>query len=164
MFRNALGRSALADHLFSRLAPAFWYPEEAALYNEIENQPLEVTCRLLTRLKQKADASQTRMMVFLQHAGELVLEEPAAVDDMRLLSECTQKAGIQVVDQFVPLQALTKGNPDLVALYYTPDGAEFGHMTSKGNEHAAQLLASALRADPPQIAMPPHGPKEALRH
>jgi hypothetical protein len=75
----------------------------------------------------------------------LILEEPAAGSDMTKVAECGRAAGIQVVDQFAPLQALTRGDRDLVALHYSVEDGEFGHMTSKGNEHAAQLLAGALK-------------------
>ena len=150
--RAVLGYSALSHHLFSRLAPQFWYPAEASLYEEVANQPIDITCKLLARLKQQTDEKQVRLLVFLQYGGELVLEEPVILNDMKQITECAQKAGIHVIDQFAPLKALTHGNPELVALYYSLDGEEFGHMTSKGNEHAAQLLAGVLKE---QVTQPP---------
>jgi hypothetical protein len=150
--RAVLGYSALSHYLFSRLAPQFWYPTEASLYEEVENQPIDITCKLLARLKQQTDEKQVRLLVFLQYGGELVLEEPVILNDMKQITECAQKAGIHVIDQFAPLKALTHGNPELVALYYSLDGEEFGHMTSKGNEHAAQLLAGVLKE---QVTQPP---------
>jgi hypothetical protein len=157
--RAVLGYSALSNHLFSRLTPAFWYPQQASLYEEVTNDPVDITCKLLGRLKRQTDDNQIRLLLFLQYAGELVLEEPVIVQDMQKITDCSRAAGIQVLDQFAPLQALTRNNPDLVALYYTLDDEEFGHMTSKGNEHAAQLLAGALKeAPPPQgqgVAAPP---------
>ena len=158
--RAVLGYSALSHHLFSRLAPAFWYPAEASLYKEVENQPIDITCKLLARLKQQTDEKQVRFLLFLQYGGELVLEEPVILNDMKTITECAQKAGIQVIDQFAPLKAVTRGDPALVMLYYSLHDEEFGHMTSKGNEHAAQLLASALseQAAPPQSsALPEQG-------
>jgi hypothetical protein len=153
VLRAVLGYSALSNLVFSRLTPGFWYPTGGSLFKEVENDPVDITCKLLARLKQRADDNQIRVLLFLQYGGELVLEEPVILPDMKKITECSQKAGIQVVDQFAPLQAQTRGNPDLVALYFTLDGkGEFGHMTSKGNEHAAQLLAGALNevASPPQ--------------
>jgi hypothetical protein len=45
----------------------------------------------------------------------------------------------------------------LVALYYLLEDEEYGHMTPKGNEHAAQLLAAALKqaTPPPQSSALP---------
>jgi hypothetical protein len=157
--RAVLGHSALSDHLFSRLTPEFWYPT-GAVYEEVQNDPVDITCKLLARLKRRADDDQIRFLLFLQYGGDLVLREPAIVTDMQKITECSHKVGIQVVDQFAPLKALTHGNSELVALYYTPDGQEFGHMTSQGNQHAAQLLAGALKeqAAPPQSsALPEEG-------
>lgn len=143
--RGVLGYSFLANHLISRLAPKFWYPTEASVYTEVENDALDVTCRLLDRLKRQTSDKKIRLLLFLQYGGELVLEEPAIVEDMRGVTDCAQKLGIQIVDQFAPLKALTNGNPDKVAEYFVLHGEEFGHMSSKGNEHAAQLLADAIR-------------------
>ncbi len=142
--RSVLGYSFLANHLMSRLAPKFWYPSEASVYEEVENNPIDVTCRLLQRLKNKTDQEKIRLLLFLQYGGELVLEEPAIVDDMRVVADCAQKYGIEIVDQFAPLKKLTGGNPHAVAEYYVLHGEEFGHMSSKGNEHAANLLLEAI--------------------
>jgi hypothetical protein len=155
--RTVLGYSALSNHLLSRLAPGFWYPT-ASLYVGVQNDPIDITCKLLARLKKQADDKQIRFLLFLQYSGELVLEEPVIVPHMQKITKCSREAGIQVVDQFAPLQALTRGEPDLIAQYYVPENGDFGHMTSKGNEHAAQLLAAALKgqtAPPPQDAASP---------
>jgi hypothetical protein len=140
-----LGYSALSHHVFSRLTPAFWYPQQASVYREVANEPLKIICRLLEKTKQMSDDRDVRLLLFLQYAGEFVLEEPGIIPDMEHVTRCAQKAGIQVVDQFAPLKALTKGDADLVDEYYVVEGEEFVHMSSKGNRHAAQLLADALR-------------------
>ncbi|MGF1619687.1 MAG: SGNH/GDSL hydrolase family protein [Rhodomicrobiaceae bacterium] len=146
--RSVLGYSALGDHLFSRLTPSFWYPQQAAAYREIENEPLKIICRLLEKTKNLSEAQDVRLLVFLQYAGDLVLEEPGIIDDMKHITKCAQETGIQVVDQFASLKALTKGDVDLVAEYYVVDqNEEYGHMSPKGNHHAAQLLAEALDND-----------------
>lgn len=156
--RSILGYSALADHLASRAAPRFWHPSEASVFKQVDNDPREITCLLLQRLKRRTDETKIRLLVFTQYSGERVLAGTDISPDMRSVTECAQKAGIQVVDQFAPLQALIRGNPDLLATYYNRyhDG-EFGHMFSKGNEHAAQLLAQALRVEPeaPGAALEP---------
>jgi len=72
---------------------------------------------------------------------------------MKKITECAQKVGIQVVDQFVPLKALTRSNPDLVARDYNLNEEEFDQMTPNGNEHAAQVLAAVLK----EQASPGHG-------
>jgi hypothetical protein len=148
--RSVLSYSALSDHLFSRLAPAFWYPHMAANYKEVENQPLQIICRLLDKTKRLTEEKNIRMILFMQYAGELVLEETSIIPDMQTLTDCAQKLGIQVVDQFKPLRELTHGDMDLVAQYYAVQGEEYGHMVTKGNQHAAQLLADAL-SKPPEV-------------
>ena len=145
LVRTMLSYSLLANHLLSRLTPKFWYPNEAQVYKWVETDPFAVTCKLLERLKKQTDQKSVRLMLFLQYGGELVLEEPEAIEDMRYLGDCARKVQISVVDQFASLKALTQGKPDLVGQYYAVEGNEYGHMTSKGNEQAAQLLAKALQ-------------------
>jgi len=142
--RDVLGYSALSDHLLSRLAPSFWYPKQAETYQEVDNEPLEVICRLLQRTKAETDKESIRLILFMQYAGELVLEEPEIIPDMKAVTQCAEAAGIEVVDQFQPLKTLTQGDPDKVAEYYVVSNDEYGHMSSKGNQHAARLLAQAL--------------------
>ncbi len=143
--RKALGYSLLADHLLSRLAPKFWYPAEASVYREVINNPVDITCRLLKRLKRMTDTRKIQLLLFLQYGGELVLEEPEIVYDMRDVTLCARESEIEVVDQFAPLKALTNSNPVAVAEYYVLHNGEFGHMSSKGNDHAASLLAEAIK-------------------
>ncbi|NJM35976.1 MAG: hypothetical protein HC850_16260 [Rhodomicrobium sp.] len=149
--RSVLGHSALADHLLSRLAPKFWYPREADVYAEVENDAIAVTCLLLERLKQTADKGQVRLLLFLQYGGDAVLKETGIGEDMQLVGDCAKAAGIEVADQFQSLKALTQGNADRVAEYYVFEDGEYGHMTSKGNAHAAALLAETLRREPPPL-------------
>jgi hypothetical protein len=158
LFRNVLSYSVLADQLLSRLTPAFWYPNEASVYKWVQTDPFAVTCKLLERVKRQADENGVRVLLFLQYAGDLVLEEPEAIEDMRYLGDCAQKVQIQVVDHFAPLKAVTQGKAELVAQYYAVQGNEFGHMSSKGNEHAAQVLAKALQETKPVPAASPSDP------
>jgi lysophospholipase L1-like esterase len=144
--RDALSYSALADHLLSRLTPRFWYPRQASVYEAVDNDPVEVTCKLLKRLKNQTDLKNIRLLLFLQHDGERVLEEDKILPEMRNVTSCAQETGIQVVDQFASLKSVTDGDPDIVGQYYVIEDNEYGHMSSKGNEHAAQLLAAALRS------------------
>jgi hypothetical protein len=60
---------------------------------------------------------------------------------------CAAAAGIRVVDQFEWLRPLALEVPERIAEYYVGmyNGSVYGHMTAKGNQHAAELLYAALQ-------------------
>src|SRR5207248_1097961 len=72
--REALGYSAFADYLLSRLNPNFWHGEGAYdLYQKSGADEVAVTCALLERLKKRADQDGIRVMLFLQYYATLIL-------------------------------------------------------------------------------------------
>jgi hypothetical protein len=86
------------------------------------------------------------MALFMQHQAALVLDGDVSSPDAQHVVACAAAAGIRVVDQFPPLRAIARAQPQALAEYYNVNEGELvGHMTAKGNEHAAAMLASALR-------------------
>jgi len=144
--REALGYSAFADYLFSRLNPNFWHGEGAYdLYQKSGADEVAVTCALLERLKRRADQDGIRMMLFLQYYATLILGSDRPGPHSQAVAACAQHMGIRVVDQFASLRAIVAPNPDLIHDYYWFFDGVFAHMTAKGNQHAADLIHAALR-------------------
>ena len=143
--REILGYSAALDFVMARLRPNFWHGSEGDdLYNKIDINEAAVTCALLQRLKAQADKDTIKMMVFLQYEASLIVASDWVSPNPRLVAACSQAAGIRVVDQFASLREIVRGNPKSISDYYWDHGVVFGHMTAKGNAHAASLLAPAL--------------------
>src|SRR5690606_32145635 len=67
--RNVFGYSALANYLFGRLAYFYWYGPEQQVVTRVhtDDVAVEITCKLLARVKTKADASGIRTLLFLQY-------------------------------------------------------------------------------------------------
>lgn len=145
MLRTPLGYSALADHLLSRLTPNYWYGKDNVQFHKISNDVVGVTCALLARVKRQADQSNTRMLLFMQYYAAIIVENEKPTENAQRVMACAAAANIEVVDQFGPLRAAAAGDPNAVWSYYITKGEMFTHMTSKGNEHAAELLAKAVR-------------------
>jgi hypothetical protein len=142
--RDALGYSAAVDFLMARLAPGYWYTGSNIRYRKVDIDPVAITCALLDGLKKRVDADGIRMLLFMQHNEYLILGGDQPSENARRVLACAQAAGIQVVDQFASLRAIAVANPIEFRNYYILDSRGFGHMTEKGNEHAARLLAPAL--------------------
>jgi hypothetical protein len=77
-----------------------------------------------------------------------MIESDRPTENAQKVMACARGAGIQVVDQFESLRAIAAGNPNALWSYYVSKDHIYTHMTSKGNRHAAELLAKALAAAP----------------
>jgi hypothetical protein len=151
--REALGYSAFADYLLSRLNPNFWHGEGAYdLYQKSGADEVAVTCALLERLKKRADQDGIRMMLFLQYYATLILGADRPGPHSQAVAACAQRMDIRVVDQFASLRAIVAPNPAVIHDYYWFYDGVFGHMTAKGNQHAADLVYAALSDWLPEIA------------
>jgi hypothetical protein len=144
--RQALGYSAFADYLLSRLNPNFWHGDGAHdLYQKSGADEVAVTCALLKRLKSRADQDGIHVMLVLQYYATLILWSDRPGPHSQAVGACAQDMGIRVVDQFASLRAIVAPNPDAIHDYYWFFDGVFAHMTAKGNEHAADLIHAALR-------------------
>jgi hypothetical protein len=155
--REALGYSAFADYLLSRLNPNFWHGDPGRdLYQKSGADEVTVTCALLKRLKSRADQDGVHVMLILQYYATLILESDRPGPHSQAVAACARDMGIRVVDQFASLHAIVAaGGPTIIRDYYWPYGDIFGHMTAKGNAHAANLIYAALRDWLPGISDAP---------
>jgi hypothetical protein len=144
--RGVLEYSAFADFLLARLTPNYWYSEGTdGVYRRIEVDGAKITCALLARLKAQVDKDGIRTLLLMQHDASLVLAADQSSENARRVVACAQAVGIQVVDQFQSLRDVLRVNPNAAREYYhVHEGGVFGHMTTKGNEHAAKLVDAAL--------------------
>jgi len=142
--RDILGYSAILDVVLNRLAPTYWYGRGVQpVMQRVDNDPVDVTCALLQRLKRRADAGAIRLLLFLQHALQTITEKEGPSEDARKVEACATAIGIEVVDQFAGLRAIAVANRDALPHLYVKSDAHWP-MSSKGNRHAAELLALAL--------------------
>jgi hypothetical protein len=155
--REALGYSAFADYLLSRLNPNFWHGDpDRDLYQRSGVDEVDITCALLERLKTRADQDGVHMMLFLQYYATRILESDRPGPYSQAVAECARYIGIRVVDQFASLHSIVAaGGPAIIRDYYFFNNGIFGHMTAKGNEHAANLIEPALRDWLPVISDAP---------
>jgi hypothetical protein len=139
----ALGYSALADRVMGAVAPLSWYASSQKFVGA-PNDPIEVTCRLLQRLKTGTDATGVRTLLVMQYGASIVRSRDRIPDDAAAVITCAGAMGIQVVDEFESLRAVFQQNAERLRDYYVMTGEQYGHMSAHGNEHIARLVAAAL--------------------
>jgi hypothetical protein len=146
--RDVLGYSAAADHVLARVAPGYWYSEGQGDYRLAGNDSVAVTCALLGRLKRQTDAQGIRLLLFMQYYAWFVYAADLRPPDASRVLDCARAQGIETVDHFASLRRIAVSGPRALADYYMTHGDLHTHMNARGNQHAAELLARAIRHEP----------------
>ena len=132
-----------------RLGLSDWWRRVSVSYVRVDNDPVEVSCLLLARLKAVADKRGTRMIFLMQYPGSPKHDAIARQSHPRKVLECASAAGIQTIDLWDDLVAVYKGSyEEYKGLWASFDGTNFGHMSSAGNRLVAQKLAARLVEKP----------------
>jgi hypothetical protein len=72
--REPLGHFAVIDRFMAALFADFWFSADGNSFVTVSTDEVGVTCRLLQRLKQKADADDVRLVLYLQYGGSEVVD------------------------------------------------------------------------------------------
>jgi hypothetical protein len=150
-----MSRSLVVDRLMATNYPEIWHAAVGQSFRRIDNDDVDVTCALLARVKQAADAASTRMLLLMQYGGGRIRVADAPPGDSLMVEECARSAGIQVVDEFATLKAIWRQDTAAFKKLYMvrPDGQTLGHMSAAGNAQIAMLLAHTILR-PPELAEP----------
>lgn len=143
--REVFGYSAAIDYLMSRLEPNYWYSIGSQwIYRKVAVDETAVSCALLRQLKARTETEGVRLLLFMQYYAINIVGDHRPRNSPRVIA-CAEAANIRVVDHFDSLRAIEGPKQNAMAEFYYTHGGLFGHMTARGNEHAATLLAPALR-------------------
>jgi hypothetical protein len=69
-----LGHFAALDQFMATFFANFWFTADGDSFLTVDTDEIGVTCRLLGRLKQKTDASDARLVLYLQYGGLEVVD------------------------------------------------------------------------------------------
>jgi len=134
---------------FERLRPFWWFGDlNGQHYERAANNPSAVTCYLLGRLHEAMAPSGARGVVVLQHGGWIYARKQSRSAEADAIDTCAGEAGLEVVDEFDAIHEISgRSLDDLKQLYVMHDnGTVYGHMSGKGNEQIATLVARKLGA------------------
>jgi hypothetical protein len=142
--RSVAAYSFIAHQVMMKLSRESWISTGERGYTRVDNDPVDVTCRLLQRLKRRTDALGVRTLLVMQYGSDAVRAWTEPSDDAVPVTACAQAMGIQSVDEFASLKAVYKANPEELKSYYVMSGTTYGHMSARGNHNVAALIADAL--------------------
>jgi hypothetical protein len=146
--KNVMGHSLVAHRAALALAPHWWLASMRASFVRTGVDGVDITCHLLGRLKRRTDTLSIRTLLVLQYGASVNLAEQGPPMDARLVTECAQKMGIQVVDEWSTLNALAKSDMGAFRNSYVITSNAYGHMSGYGNAIVARLIAAALAQAP----------------
>ncbi|MEP0067898.1 hypothetical protein [Pyruvatibacter sp.] len=122
------------------------YIPPGSTYRKVVNDPVAVSCALLNRIKKQTVESGVHLLLVLQYGGQIHHTRSPRPGHAELVIECATSLGIPVVDEFDTIRQVSNASSeDLRALYVMgPGDANFGHMSSAGNDLVAGLIAEAI--------------------
>jgi hypothetical protein len=138
--KNALGHMLLVDRLMSAVDPHGWHPP---LFDRAgATDPLDVSCRLLDRLRQELTARGIQgFLVALPTQPEVIAAEAPA--DVTGLENCARTNGYRVIDILEQFKKDQGTGAARATDYYVP--GMVGHLSTAGNRRVAELVDAALK-------------------
>jgi len=147
--KNALGYSLVVDRIMSTIDPEGWELSTERAMARIQGDSVEVSCRLLQRLKIQAEQRGVRVLLLANYGAQEVEASDIAPGAVRLVTQCARSMGYQVVDMFETLRRAYRANPDELKKYYVMTRDVPGHNSVFGNLTIARALAAALAQPAP---------------
>jgi hypothetical protein len=143
---NALGYSHVIDRLMARLDPGGWYSRRV----RVDNDPVEVSCRLLQRLKQETDRLEVRTILVSEIWAPDVTSGDVPPPRLARVEDCARAMGYRMVDTFGAFRARYKADRDSFSQYYVVNTVgRLTHFSESGNRLVAEMVAGALSREPP---------------
>jgi hypothetical protein len=172
--KEVLGHFAVVDRFMAAFFANFWFTSDGNNFVTVSTDEVGVTCRLLSRLKQKTDAAHVRLVLYLQYPGMEIVDgsrvassslyrvqrwvknklrplllgtpprAPGWQEASALVGECARDLQITTVDEFPALRSLYETNADEWRTYYQVEDGAPVHKSSRGNKEVAKLVAAAI--------------------
>jgi hypothetical protein len=142
-----LGHFAIADQFMTAFFSNSWFSSDGTSYETVHNDVVDVTCRLLDRLKRQTDAQNVQLVLYLQFAGSHVMSTPHEAEQSVGVSKCAQRLEIATVDEFARLRGIYENDPGELRRYFQiePNG-QTGHKSPFGNSQVAKALEPVIRS------------------
>ena len=141
---SALAYSYLLDRVMARLDPGGWYSRRV----RVANDPVDISCRLLQRLKSRADALATRVMLVSEISAQKAQASDRPPPDLAKVEECARATGYRVVATFDAFRRAFAADAARFRSYYVINkSGPLTHYSAVGNRLVAEMVAGALASD-----------------
>src|SRR5262249_2123208 len=152
--KTIFGYSHLVHRLMLRIDPDGWLAEVLEARGRVKNDPVDVSCRLLHRLKQQTDGLAIRTLLVPEFSAWEVTSAATPPANLARVEDCARAAGYQVVDTFGAFRAEHQAEPQRLNDHYLPQKGHLGHFSELANPPIAEPIGAAL-ANEPALAQRP---------
>ena len=152
ILRSVFGYSYLVTWSMDRLGNTAWFNDPGLFYKKVDNDPVEVSCLLLKRLKERTDADDVRLIFVMQYGGIQLTRLEAPPRDAQKVLECTNGLGIQSLDTWRMLKEVAVSDDEEFATLFVENEIS-RHMSAKGNKLIATMIEATYR-DQPYASLP----------
>ena len=136
LIKKYLGYSHFINEFMMKIDPHYWMIGNNK-DRSIDNDPLEVSCLIMQRLKSVLADNGIKGIILAQYTHFNLYDNQRNKNTKEVL-ECAIKAKLVVLDMFKPLEHIRKTNSkEYNELFNT-------HMTAKGNSFIAKAINSYL--------------------
>jgi hypothetical protein len=134
LLKNFASYSLMIDRVMATYFPNAWYSSRTQNFTRANNDEVNVTCLLLLRLKKEVDTAGVRLLITMQYGPGTITSGSRPDGSVRLVEECIEGMGIELVDEFSALKELSQNHSDeFKALYVSQPNGLLGHKSRAGN-------------------------------
>jgi hypothetical protein len=144
LVRRVLGHSYVVHWTILRLGLASFWAADRMRYEQVHSYEtgVEISCLLMDRLARLKESAGSCVIVIMQYSAA---EAEAAVPWYAPpVLACASKRGLETVDSYPSLHALSKMDRARFVELWLNEGEQPGHMSAKGNAFTADLLAKEM--------------------
>jgi hypothetical protein len=143
-----LGYSFLVNWLMTTIDPQGWHATGEKPIVRVANDPVEISCRLLQRLKRTTDALKVRTILVEELVAGDITPGDSPPPNIRLVEDCARSMGYELVETFDEMRAEYKRDPNELKKHYALTNDVMGHLSIFGNHFLASRVAALLAAAP----------------
>jgi hypothetical protein len=152
--KTVLGYSHLVDRLMLRIDPDGWLSNTMDAVGRVRNDPVDISCRLLQRLKWETDKLAIRTILVSELTVSEVVQATVPPPSLGRVEECARVQGYDIVDTFGAFRAEHQADPKRLAEYYVLSTGNNVHFSEPGNRRVAEMVAAALAVEPQAAERP----------
>ena len=145
LYRVAMAH-LLSVHIFmQRFFFDWWFSNGRAVYEAASEVSGKSSCYLLERLQERLAAEHIPAMIVVQYPGHSYIRRRPRPDYVEDVLRCARELGYEVVDERDPMSAIARQSIASLQEHYvmSPEGG-YGHMSARGNQLIASLIADRL--------------------
>jgi lysophospholipase L1-like esterase len=145
--RGILGHSYMVDAGIKALGLQQWWIDNHLRYKKVHADRIgvDISCLLMDRLGQLKQARGLRVIVLMMYGAAEIEAKPAPWFGPPVVA-CAKQRGLEAIDSYDAVRAVLERDRRAFVELWLDEGGQLGHLSPKGNQFMADLLARTFFA------------------